>query len=375
MAKQHLKAIEYIRGISMLGVIGIHVGSQYLMNPLSNAALTGIFEIATRFSVPIFFFVSAFGIFYNMDVKKPFCYLSFLKKRSRAVVIPYLVWSLFYLIHDGWFYAAGFPAPLLLISLLFFGNAKYQLYFLVLLFWFYLLMPLWILLVKRINSRGLFLLFILQVSFNYFSSFNVTFNTLIYQMEDSLLRDLLFYRLNYWVFHYIFIFIFGGYLAVHFDAFQKFMHLRQKSISIFFVASLGSLLGYYYYLLTFCGYTQTDAINTAHQLCPLGVLYTLAASVFFFTIFTHQHYWKKLNRLFSLLGQHSYFAYLIHPLFIGYLALLFKRYSIIMTAPKAIAFYIATVTFSLVAAKSSRFAGEIFPIINKLTIGTAVAKK
>ena len=101
MAKQHLAAIEYIRGISMLGVIGIHVGSQYLMNPASNAHLTALFEIATRFSVPIFFFISAFGIFYNMDLDKPFSYRRFLQKRSRAVVLPYLVWSLFYLLHDG----------------------------------------------------------------------------------------------------------------------------------------------------------------------------------------------------------------------------------------------------------------------------------
>ena len=104
MPKQHLAAIEYIRGISMLGVIGIHVGSQYLRNPVSNAHLTALFEIATRFSVPIFFFISAFGIFYHIDLDKPFNYCQFLQKRSRAVVLPYLIWSLFYLIHDGWLY-------------------------------------------------------------------------------------------------------------------------------------------------------------------------------------------------------------------------------------------------------------------------------
>ena len=33
MQKPRLGAIEYIRSISMLGVIGIHVGSQYVQNP------------------------------------------------------------------------------------------------------------------------------------------------------------------------------------------------------------------------------------------------------------------------------------------------------------------------------------------------------
>lgn len=375
MAKQHLAAIEYIRGISMLGVIGIHVGSQYLMNPASNANLTALFEIATRFSVPIFFFISAFGIFYNMDLEKPFSYRQFLKKRSRAVVVPYLVWSLFYLLHDGWLYHVGFPAPLSLASLLFFGNAKYQLYFLVLLIWFYLLMPLWMPIVKRIDAKGLLLLFFLQVAFDYFSSFNVTFNTLVYGMENPVLKSFLLYRLNYWVIHYVFIFIIGGYLAVHFDAFKAFMRDRQKSICLFFAASLAGLLGYYYYLLAFRGYTQMEAINTAHQLCPLGIIYTLAASIFFFTVFTEQRYPQALNRLFSLLGRHSYFAYLVHPFFIGYMMLALESRGVIMTAPKAIAFYLATVALSLAAAAVVRALGERLPLLNMLTIGIGAQKK
>ena len=61
--KPRLPAIEYIRGISMLGVVGIHTGSQYLANVAANMHLVALFEVATRFSVPIFFFISAFGMF------------------------------------------------------------------------------------------------------------------------------------------------------------------------------------------------------------------------------------------------------------------------------------------------------------------------
>ena len=60
--KPRLAAIEYIRGISMMGVIGIHVGSQYLSNTTANIHLVALFETATRFSVPIFFFISAFAL-------------------------------------------------------------------------------------------------------------------------------------------------------------------------------------------------------------------------------------------------------------------------------------------------------------------------
>ena len=65
--KPRLAAIEYIRGISMMGVIGIHIGSQYIMNPAANIHLVALLETFTRFSVPIFFFISAFGLFYTKE--------------------------------------------------------------------------------------------------------------------------------------------------------------------------------------------------------------------------------------------------------------------------------------------------------------------
>ena len=92
ISKPRLAAIEYIRGISMLGVVGIHTGSQYLANPAANMHLVALFEVATRFSVPIFFFISAFGMFYNMDMAQPFDYRSYLRRRIRTALVPYVVW-------------------------------------------------------------------------------------------------------------------------------------------------------------------------------------------------------------------------------------------------------------------------------------------
>ena len=40
--KPRLPAIEYIRGIAMMGVIAIHVGSQYLMNQTANVHLIAL---------------------------------------------------------------------------------------------------------------------------------------------------------------------------------------------------------------------------------------------------------------------------------------------------------------------------------------------
>ena len=375
MQKPRLPAIEYIRGISMMGVIGIHVGAQYLENPSANLHLTALFEVFTRFSVPIFFFISAFGLFYHLDPQKPFHYLDFMKRRFRTVLIPYLIWSFFYLIHDGMFYQAGFPPLDSLPGLLFFGNAKYQLYFLVILLWFYLLMPLWIRLVRKISWKGLALLLMLQLAFNYFSSYHEGFHQYIYSLpQHTILRDLLEYRLNYWVFHYIFIFVLGGWLSVHSDQFQSIMQKYRGPIIASFWISLLALLGYYYELIFWKGYTQLEAIFTAHQLCPIGVFYTITASLFFFTIFTYQNYPQWWNPIFSLLGRHSYFAYLAHPVAITYLGTWLASAGHIMTAPIAILFYFAVLVLAVLGAILCRRIGNHIPMLNLLTIGVSNKK-
>ncbi len=376
MQKPRLPAIEYIRGISMMGVIGIHVGAQYLGNPASNMHLTALFEVVSRFAVPIFFFISAFGLFYHLDLQQPFRYGDFMKRRFRTVLIPYLVWSCFYLIHDGLFYHVGFPALSALPELLFFGNTKYQLYFLVILLWFYLLMPLWIGIVRRVSWKGLLLLLAAQLAFNYFSSYHEGFHQYIYSLpQNSFLRELLEYRLNYWVLHYFFIFLLGGWLSVHFELFRDLMQKHRNLITACFWLSLAVLLGYYYSLIYRDGYTQLEAIFTAHQLSPAGVMYTIMASLFFFTIFTYQRYPKLFNPLLSLLGRHSYFAYLAHPVAITYLGTWLVNAGWIMTAPIAIGFYFAVLISSVLAAILCRHLGEAIPLINLLTIGVAVKKK
>ena len=374
MKKPRLAAIEYIRGISMMGVIGIHVGSQYLENPSANLHLVALFDVFTRFSVPIFFFISAFGLFYNLDIKEPFDYKGFMKRRFRTVLIPYIAWSFFYIITNSIFHGARFPSAPELVRLFFFGLTQYHLYFLVILLWFYLLMPCWIVMVRHMTWKGIALLLLLQIGFNYVSSFNATLYYFIADLpDDSLLKPFLAYRLNYWVFHYIFIFLLGGWLSVHILEFQKFMQEHRTGICLSFWLTLAALLGYYYELI-FSGATLLEAIYTAHQLCPAGVLYTIAASIFFFTIFTYQKYPDFLNPVFSLLGRHSYFSYLAHPVFLTTYSIALARSGHIMTAPLAILMYIVVLCSVMLAAILCRRIGKYIPILNLLSIGISSQK-
>ena len=144
MKKAFLPEITYMRGLCMLGVIGIHVGSYALQNPFVNLELISVLEILSRFGVPAFFFLSAFGLFYHTSVEGPFSYKEFMHRRIQVVLFPYITWSIFYLLYTGMTaHNLGnlHPGPLA-INLLF-GTSMYHLYFMVILLWFYVMMPLW----------------------------------------------------------------------------------------------------------------------------------------------------------------------------------------------------------------------------------------
>ena len=365
-----VSAVEAIRGISMMGVIGIHIGAEYLANPSPNIHLVALFDIGTRFSVPIFFFISAFGLLYGQSPTAPFSYRDFLVRRGRAVMIPYLVWSLFYLIHDAYAYGVGFPPLTALPGILFFGNAKYQLYFMVILIWFYLLMPLWRILLARMTLPLLAVILLVQIGFDYWSSFSTAFNLYVYGLpEGTLLRALLFYRLNYWVMHYVFIFLLGGYVALHFDAFRAWMERNTARLYALGIVSLGALLAWYYKLILVDGYTPLEGIYTAHQLSPLGIFYTIGATLALFAFFTRLGTENALGRAFQLLGKHSYFIYLAHPVAITYLLMMIHGAGYVLTAPIALSMYMATLLLTLLAAVIVRKIGERIPIVNELTIG------
>lgn len=365
-----VSAVEAIRGISMMGVIGIHIGAEYLANPSPNIHLVALFDIGTRFAVPIFFFISAFGLFYGQSPSAPFSYRDFLVQRGRAVMIPYLVWSLFYLLHDAYTYGVGFPPLTALPSILFFGNAKYQLYFMVILIWFYLLMPLWRVLLARMTLPLLAGILALQIAFDYWSSFDTAFNLYVYALpEGTLLRALLFYRLNYWVIHYVFIFLLGGYIALHFATFRAWMERNTARLYAFGILSLAALLAWYYKLLLVDGYTPLEGIYTAHQLSPLGIFYTIGATLALFAFFTQLGTENILGRAFQLLGKHSYFIYLGHPIAITYLLMAIHGSGRVLTAPLALAMYAATLLLTLLGAIVVRRVGESVPIVNELSIG------
>lgn len=373
MSKQKIIALEYIRGISMLGVVGIHTGSYSLSNPTVNIHLFALLEILTRFSVPIFFFVSAFGLFLRQDLTGKFNFFDFMIRRARTVLLPYLVWSVFYMAHYT-FISSDFSIwkPPLLYEYLLFGLASCQLYFLVILLWFYALMPLWRKMVQCIIKhplRNLGILLLFQIIFNYYSSHLPTMPFANYYLNKALS-----YRLNYWVLHYLFIFLLGAVCAVKYKDFEPLLERYKKQIIFFFCCGAGGILFYYYYLLRIASYTPEAAVNTAQQLSTIGIIYTLASTLFFFMVFNQNKMPTIIEKTLAIFGKHSYLVYLFHPLAMYYLSTYLDHHNIVMSAVIVIGFYVCTVTLSLIFSIFITKISKFLPIINFLLTGTNLPK-
>ncbi len=364
-----LTALDHIRGIAMLGVIGIHVGSFSLSNPDLNIELFALLEVVTRFSVPIFFFVSAFGLFYRLDIHAPFSYGTFMKRRLRTVLIPYLVWTLLYRFHYSMnFHDWNVWDPFALLTTVFFGLGSYHLYFMVILIWFYALMPVWIACMKRLTRPIPMLagLFLLQLAFNHWST------VMLWSMplDGSFFSQCIQYRLNFWPMHYLFIFLLGATFAVHYQAVYDWLKRHGTLVySLGFLSLVLILARFYAYLNGTPAYSPESAMNMVQQLSPVGLVYTAGATFFLFRLFTFANLPTMVRNVLSTLGHHSYFIYLFHPFALSFFGDTALLWGIVLTTKKIIALYLATAITSLLFAAVAEKIAKHIPLVGQLLTG------
>ena len=276
--------IDNLRGICMLGVIGIHIGSLALAP--NNFTLYLLLEILSRYSVPSFFFISGYGLACTdkgLLSGSRLNYIDFMKKRLRGAGLPYLSWSLFYMIYFRLILPPGFVSwnPLHVAYVLFFGLGCYHLYFMVILLWFYASYPLWRRLLRIIIHQSipfmLVLLFIFQLAFNWWTT-HPGLNTAGWSVIAKNFFD---YRLNYLPLHYLLIFISGGLAACYWQKFIALLRKYSAMVCMIFAASVAWDVQSCYEAVTVKGYTLIDLANTYHQLSPQGLCYTVGSLLFF----------------------------------------------------------------------------------------------
>lgn len=362
--------IDDLRGICMLGVIAIHVGSFVLEAPQPNSFLYMLLEIISRYSVPAFFFISGYGLFYQYRPEHTVNYLPFLKKRLQSVGLPYVIWSLLYLLY----FSAVMPGcinwqPGNILFLLFYGLACYHLYFMVILLWFYFTFPLWHKLFAFFQRRslklGFTLLFLLQISFNYWTCHpNINSAEL-----PVLLQNLFNYRLNYLPLHYLFIFMLGGLAAIYYNNFIKFITNYFTKVSIFYIFTLFFIGGSYYYYYLYHNYSLILLANTFQQLSLQGFLYTISSLLFFCAVFAKTSLSNPFRKFIHLLSVNSLIVYLIHPFWMDIINRLCHAGGIVMTSKRILAIYCLLVALSVLSSMLLNKLGSKIPWLALLLTG------
>lgn len=384
--------IDNLRGICMLGVIGIHIGSLALAP--NNFTLYLLLEILSRYSVPSFFFISGYGLACTdkgLLSGSRLNYIDFMKKRLRGAGLPYLSWSFFYMLYFWLILPPGFVSwnPLHVAYVLFFGLGCYHLYFMVILLWFYASYPLWRRLLRIIIHQSipfmLVLLFIFQLAFNWWTT-HPGMNTAGWSV---LAKNFFDYRLNYLPLHYLLIFISGGLAACYWEKFIAFLRRYSVIVCLIFAASVAWDVQSCYEAVTVKGYTLIDLANTYHQLSPQGLCYTVGSLLFFCLALDwlerraqakahteapnalqsipqaashteaplggscHRKVTERgsltnlLYKAVSILSAYSMLIYFVHPLLLDWLSSAYNHFGIIMTVKKVALSYVLLVLGSL----------------------------
>ena len=351
------KIIDNMRGLCMLGVIGIHIGSLALAP--NSFTLYLLLEILSRYSVPSFFFISGYGLACTdkgLLAGSTLNYIDFMKKRLRGAGLPYVSWSLFYMLYFWLILPPGFVSwePLHVAFVLFFGLGCYHLYFMVILLWFYGTYPLWRKLLRIIIHHNhafmLVLLFIFQLLFNWWTTHpGVNSST-----WSVLAKNFFDYRLNYLPLHYLLIFIGGGLAAVYWDKFLALLHKYAAGVIVLYLASIGWDVYSCYDAVKSKGYSLLDLANTYHQLSPQGLVYTIG-SILFFCLAIDWLEKKRggcaiaalLYKAISILSAYSMLIYFVHPLLLDWITSAANYFGIIMTVKKVTLAYVLLVCSSL----------------------------
>ncbi|MDO4179223.1 MAG: acyltransferase [Phascolarctobacterium sp.] len=351
--------IDNLRGICMLGVIAIHVGSSAAKT--DNFTLYMFLEILSRYSIPTFFFISGYGLFLT---DKAFLtggaldYKSFIFKRLKGAGLPYIAWSILYLAYFDSYLPPGWISwgKRDLAFALWFGTCCYHLYFMVILLWFYAFYPVWRKLLKIMQNVGwktsFVLLFIFQLAFNY-ASINISPTNL--KMWPEFLRNMYNFRLNYVPFHYIFVFMAGGFVSLYWDECKAWLKKNFTASLAFFILAVVLDVGSCWYYKAYKGYNLEALANTFHQLSPQGLVYTIAAIIFFSACLVKLEDYECTCKLSSFvnsfiikLSGYATLMYYCHPLLLDRLELYSKWYGIVPTSKRIIAAYFLLVLASFI---------------------------
>src|SRR5947209_10902438 len=239
-ARPYIYELDLMRPVTAVTVIAVHVLALTMFLNKTKAGMQVQYGIITSVHLTreVFMFITALALTY-VYFGRPFSGKRFWAKRSIGILVPYCIWSIAYTWVNTSQHSPAAFTKLALLNILT-GNASYQLYYILLTLQLYLVLPLFLLLLKHIKQhpwRALGISFALQVLLMYVDYRYLQQGTLassgVWQVVEAYQdRFLLTYQ---------FYFILGGLAALYLKQARAFVLSHGKWIVSGFVLTLAAL--------------------------------------------------------------------------------------------------------------------------------------
>lgn len=319
--------LYYVRAIAAFGIFTIHAtGGFALFSEFnSNAMHLGIFlNQFFRFGTPIFMIVSGFVLFYNYRTPEEFNPTKFYKKKATFLIIPYLLWSVGYLVFTSFVYnnpiaSNGFWGVVKNILL---GNAFPHLYFIFLIVQFYIIFPL---LIRYLSKSMINRPFKVSACIAIFQAAILIYE--FYFRKPTSIGIINFINIYYWksFLGWFFYFITGGIIAYNYEKFVEFIEKRIRLLLPVYILSLVLFLGEVY--LNIYISQGRDYFERYGSIRPMNMLY--GVMTFVVLIWLTRKIKDKDNSLVKLIksfGTYSLGVYFAHPMVLEFVKISLMSY-------------------------------------------------
>ncbi|TCM90752.1 peptidoglycan/LPS O-acetylase OafA/YrhL [Paenibacillus sp. BK033] len=310
--------LSLVRAMAIIGVLSVHSTSFATVEMVNSNYffLYNFFNIFMKIGTTTFIFVSSFVLFYNY-YSRPLdkqLLASFYKKRLLYIIIPYLVFSLFYFTISHYLYYSDRSLSTeihLFIDKILTGKAYTHLYFVFINIQFYLMFPFFLWLMKKYSRTVIWAVpagFVLQWGF-------ILLNK--YGLETPVANR------GSWSFSYFSYYLLGAALGIYYPKLKAWIIIARNHATAvrivtwtvlwtcWIAAGLTHAYLYYETRLNRAAYNTTlfDFVWNVH-----GILTTIVLLQLAFILSSKLP--KVLSGLIARLGVLSFGVYLIHPFFL-----------------------------------------------------------
>ncbi|WP_342554563.1 acyltransferase [Paenibacillus sp. FSL R7-0652] len=318
-----------LRGLAFLAIVMQHNIAEYIyradIEQPDSVMLTMIYHL-TRFGTPTFVFLSGVMLFYHHRYVKP-DYPRFIAKRFGDIYMPFFIWTLIYWlavrVFTPAFWSSGMPDLGSFVRELFMPQTGYHLWFVLMVFQFYILFPLFLAgahavrkrlkNLKRFTSMQLTVSIILAAALLYMWLMKWSY----YDMPDwtrwwsEPWSGLLEYRSYSWIMYW-FYFLLGAVCAWTVENWRSWtVRALPCTTAVFIVMYIW--LGYD----VLRGSEDTMNLNISTYLKPSTFINIMAQMFMFYgflVLLRGKNLW--LERILTWIGRYSFGGYLVHALVI-----------------------------------------------------------